>query len=61
MFANHGHRFYNVGADKADAEVAFVDADTEVVNLMGESISYLDALEPYDKDRELKINQENKS
>jgi hypothetical protein len=61
VFANHGHRFYKVGADRAEAEVAPLDADIEVVSAMAQSIKYADALEPFDKERELKINQENRA
>lgn len=61
VFANHGHRFYKVGADRAEAEVAYCDADAEVVSVFAESIQYADAAEPFDKERELKINRENRA
>jgi len=40
--------------------VALFDADSEVVAAMAGQIAYSDASEPFDKDRELKINRENR-
>ena len=61
VFSNHGHRFYKVGANRAEAEVALIDADTEVLKVLGHSIAYSDAAEPFDKQRELKINDDNRA
>jgi hypothetical protein len=59
-YSNIGHRFYKVVSDRAESEVALIDADSEVVSAMAELLKYDDAAEPFDKDRELKINRENR-
>lgn len=59
-YSNQAHRFYQVGSNRAESEVALFDADSEVVAAMAGQIAYSDASEPFDKDRELKINRENR-
>jgi hypothetical protein len=59
-YSNQSHRFYKVGSNRAESEVSVIDADSELVAAMAGSIKYMDAFEPFDKDRELKINRENR-
>jgi hypothetical protein len=59
-YSNQAHRFYKVGSDMAESEVSVIEADSEVVAAMAGQIGYSDAAEPFDKDRELKINRENR-
>jgi hypothetical protein len=59
-YSNQAHRFYQVGSNRAESEVSLLDADSAVVDAMAGSIKYSDASEPFDKDRELKINRENR-
>jgi hypothetical protein len=61
VFSNIGHRFYRVGAGRAEAEVEYIDADTEAVDKMDHALKYADATEPFDKKRELKINENNRA
>ena len=59
-YSNQAHRFYQAGSNSAESEVSVIDADSEVVAAMAGSIQYMDASEPFDKDRELRINRENR-
>jgi hypothetical protein len=59
-YSNQAHRFYSVGTNRAESEVAVIDADTEAVAALSGWIKYADAAEPFDKDRELRINRENR-
>jgi hypothetical protein len=59
-YTNQSHRFFSVGSNRAESEVALIDADTETVTAMAPLIKYEDATEPFDKERELRINKENR-
>jgi len=59
-YFNQGHRFYSVGSNRAEAEVQTIDADSDAVTALAGSIIYDDAAEPFDADRELRINRENR-
>jgi hypothetical protein len=59
-YSNMGHRFYKMGSDQAEAEVALLDADSEAVSALAGFIRYEDAAEPFDAARELRINRENR-
>ncbi len=59
-YSNIGHRFYGVVSNRAESEVALIEADSEVVSAMAGFLKYDDATEPFDKDRELKINRDNR-
>jgi hypothetical protein len=59
-YANLGHRFFSVGSNRAESEVALIDADTEAVKALAGSLQYEDSVEPFDQVRELRINLENR-
>jgi hypothetical protein len=59
-YSNIGHRFYSSVSNRAEAEIALIDADSEAVDSLSGFIKYDDAAEPFNKERELKINRENR-
>jgi hypothetical protein len=48
----------DVGAQMAEAEIAWIDVDTDVISTR--TVVYSDAAEPFDKDRELSLNRTNR-
>ena len=50
--------FLDAASKKAESEVAYIDVDTEIVST--KSIAYMDSPEPFDKERELRIDRENR-
>ena len=59
-YSNLEHRFYSVASNRAESEIALIDADTDAVGVLSDYLKYDDAAEPFDKDRELRINKENR-
>jgi hypothetical protein len=59
-YFNQGHRFYSVGSNRAESEVEVIDADSDAVTAFVGSLMYDDAAEPFDSNRELRINRENR-
>jgi hypothetical protein len=55
----HQHyRASDVVALRAEAEIAFIDVDTEVISTR--AVVYSDSAEPFDKERELSLNRANR-
>lgn len=59
-YSNMGHRFYGAASNRVESELALIDADSQVMEAMSNSLVYEDAAEPFDKERELRINRENR-
>lgn len=59
-YSNQSHRFYSVGTNRAKSEIEFFEADSDAVKHLSGKIAYADAPEPFDEDREAKINKENR-
>jgi len=57
LFHQH-YRFSHVGAEMAKAEVAYIDVDHEVISTT--AVAYSDSSDPFDKEREVKINRSNR-
>lgn len=55
----HQHyRFSHVVAERAKAEVRYIDVDDEVIST--KPVAYSDSSEPFDKQREIQINRSNR-
>jgi hypothetical protein len=61
LLRNLVHQYYrasDVVALRAEAEIAFIDVDTEVISTR--AVVYSDSAEPFDKERELSLNRANR-
>jgi uncharacterized integral membrane protein len=56
--SHQGYVFSDAAAKRAESEIAYIEVDSEIVST--KSIVYADSAEPFDKERELKINKENR-
>jgi hypothetical protein len=57
-FSNSAYRFSDAASKRAESEISYIDADNEIVS--SRSIIYQDSTEPFDRDREIKVNKENR-
>ncbi|SRR6266478_676916 len=57
-FSHQGYQFWDAASKRAESEIAYIDVDTEMVST--KPIIYADSPEPFDKERELRINRENR-
>ncbi len=57
-FSHQGYQFWDAASKRAESEIAYIDVDTEIVST--KSIVYADSAEPFDKERELRIDKENR-
>ncbi len=58
--SHQGYLFSDAASKKAESEIAYIDVDTEIVSTKSALISYADSSESFDKERELKVNKENR-
>jgi hypothetical protein len=57
-FSHQDYQFSDAASRRAESEIAYIDVDTEIVST--KSIVYADSAEPFDRERELRINRENR-
>jgi hypothetical protein len=58
-FLHQGYHFSHAVASRAEAEVEYIDVDTEIISSV-EPIIYMDSAEPFNRERELEINKNNR-
>lgn len=57
-FSHQGYRFSDAATKRAESEISYIDVDSEIIST--KPVIYADAAEPFDKEREIKINKENR-
>jgi hypothetical protein len=57
-FSHQGYRFSDAATKRAESEIAYIEADSEIVS--SRPAIYADSAEPFDREREIKINRENR-
>ena len=57
-FSHQGYQFSDAATKRAESEIAYIDVDSEIVST--KPIAYADSAGPFDKERELRINKENR-
>ncbi len=55
---HQGYLFSDAASKRGESEIAYIEVDSEIVS--AKSIVYADSAEPFDKERELRINKENR-
>jgi hypothetical protein len=57
-FCHQGYRFSEIVAKRMESEILFIDADKDILSTF--PAVYADSPEPFDKERELKVNKLNR-